>query len=95
MPIITFHRSGFTHVQEVKDNANLVVLAGVKQFPNVKYGCGMGRCTKCVSKIIKGAEHLAPANWKEEKMLGEKLNHGYRLTCQLFITNDLELEQEN
>lgn len=95
MPIITFHRSGFTHVQEVKDNANLVVLAGTKKFPNVKYGCGMGRCTKCVSKIIKGGEHLAPPNWKEEKMLGEKLSLGYRLTCQLFITNDLELEQEN
>ncbi|MFM1651850.1 2Fe-2S iron-sulfur cluster-binding protein [Brevibacillus sp. B_LB10_24] len=94
MPKITFHRGDFHHEQTVKDNANLVVLAGIKQFPGIKYGCGMGRCTKCVSKIIKGAEHLSEPNWKEVKMLGDKLQQGYRLTCQLFITADLELEQE-
>lgn len=95
MPTITFHRNGQTHVQEVKKNANLVVLAGIRQFSDLKYGCGMGRCTKCTSKIIKGGEHLAPPNWKEQKMLGEKLKEGYRLTCQLFITHDLELEQND
>lgn len=95
MPIITFHRKDFHHVQEINENENLVVLAGIKKFPNLKYGCGMGRCTRCVSKIINGGENLAPPNWKEEKMLGDKLKDGYRLTCQLFITHDLELEQEN
>jgi ferredoxin len=95
MPKITFHRNGHTHVQEIKENGNLVVLAGIKKFPDLKYGCGMGKCTKCVSKIIKGGEQLPPPNWKEEKMLGERLKEGYRLTCQLFISHDLELEQED
>lgn len=94
MPKIVFHTGDFTHEQEVPANSNLVVLAGIRKFPKLKYGCGMGKCTKCVSKIIKGAENLPAPNWKEEKMLGDKLKQGYRLTCQLFITDDLELEQE-
>jgi ferredoxin len=94
MPLVTFHRNGQTYVQEIPENANLVVLAGIKKFPYLRYGCGMGRCTKCVSRILKGQEHLPEPNWKEQKMLGDKLQQGYRLTCQLFITHDIELEQD-
>ncbi|MGO4886700.1 2Fe-2S iron-sulfur cluster-binding protein [Anaerobacillus sp. MEB173] len=95
MPKVKFHRDEKLIEREVAKNANLVVLAGIKTFPEIKYGCGMGKCTKCTSKIISGAEHLPPPNWKEEKMLGEeKLQQGYRLTCQLEITEDIELMQE-
>jgi len=38
---------------------------------------------------------LAPPNWKEEKMLGDKVKEGYRLTCQLTIKEDIEISQEN
>ena len=95
MPNVKLHVDGTIVEQEVKENANLVVLAGIRQFPKLKYGCGMGRCTKCTCQVIKGAEALAPPNWKEEKMLGDKVNEGYRLTCQLTIKQDIELSQEN
>ncbi|MDR6123138.1 ferredoxin [Bacillus sp. SLBN-46] len=95
MPKVILHVDGTTIEQEVKDNANLVVLAGTRQLPKLKYGCGMGRCTKCTCIVINGAESLAPPNWKEEKMLGEKVNEGYRLTCQLTIQQDIEISQEN
>lgn len=95
MPKVILHVDGTTVEQEVKDNANLVVLAGTRQLPKLKYGCGIGRCTKCTCKVISGAEALAPPNWKEEKMLGEKVNEGYRLTCQLTIQQDIEISQEN
>lgn len=94
MPKVTLHQNGEVYEKEVSENSNLVVLAGIKKFPQIKYGCGMGKCTKCTSKILKGAEQLPSPNWKEEKMLGDKLKEGYRLTCQLYITDDIEISQE-
>lgn len=95
MPNVKLYVDGTLVEQEVKENANLVVLAGIRQFPKLKYGCGMGRCTKCACQVIEGAEGLAPPNWKEEKMLGEKVDENYRLACQMTITEDIVLTQEN
>jgi ferredoxin len=95
MPKVILHVDGTIVEQQVKDNANLVVLAGIRQFPQLKYGCGMGRCTKCTCRVISGGESIAPPNWKEIKMLGDKVEEGYRLTCQLTIEKDIEISQEN
>ncbi len=95
MPKVTLHVDGDVIEQEVKSHANLVVLAGIKQFPKLKYGCGIGKCTKCTCKVLNGEENLDPPNWKEEKMLGDHLKKGYRLTCQLTIKDDLKISQEN
>ena len=96
MPKVVIHKSGQRFEGEVKDNANLVVRAGIKQFPfpNLAYGCGMAKCAKCVSRIIRGGEALAAPNWKEQKLLGEKLGEGFRLVCQLWISADIELSQD-
>ncbi|HLS43589.1 MAG TPA: 2Fe-2S iron-sulfur cluster-binding protein [Paenalcaligenes sp.] len=96
MPVIVFHKNGDTHSGEVKENTNLVVRAGIRQFPfpHLTYGCGMGKCAKCACKVLAGAEHLPPANWKEKKQLGERLDDGYRLACQLWINHDIELSQD-
>ncbi|MDA3129507.1 2Fe-2S iron-sulfur cluster-binding protein [Aliibacillus thermotolerans] len=95
MPKVKLHIDGELIEKEVDKNANLVVLAGIKQFPKLKYGCGMGRCTRCTCRVLKGAENLDEPNWKEKKMLGDKLEEGYRLTCQLSIQDDIEITQEN
>ena len=60
MPNVVIHKEGRTFEGEVKENSNLVVRAGIRQFPfpNLAYGCGMGKCGKCTSLILKGAEHL-------------------------------------
>jgi len=96
MPIIVIHKNGQTYTGEVKENTNLVVRAGIKQFPypNLAYGCGMGKCAKCASRIISGGENLPEPNWKEKKMLGDRLAEGCRLICQLWISHDLELTQD-
>lgn len=96
MPRIVIHKNGQAHAGEVKDNSNLVVRAGIKQFPypHLSYGCGMGKCGKCASRILGGAEHLPAPNWKEDKLLGEHLNAGLRLICQLWVNRDLELSQD-
>ncbi|MGJ7485698.1 2Fe-2S iron-sulfur cluster-binding protein [Variovorax sp. LT2P21] len=97
MPIITFHKGGQVYRDEVKDNTNLVVRAGIKQFPypHLRYECGMGKCSKCACRVIAGMEHLPPPNWKEKKQLGERLAAGYRLACQLWVQQDIELAQDD
>lgn len=96
MPRITFRKNGQVFVDEVKAGSNLVVRAGIKQYPypHLSYECGMGKCAKCACKVIAGAEHLPAPNWKEKKQLGEeRLNVGFRLACQLWLEHDLEIEQ--
>ena len=96
MPTVVLHRDGQAYHGEVKDNTNLVVMAGIKKFPypNLRYRCGMGKCAQCACRVLKGGEHLPPPNWKEKKQLGEKLDEGYRLVCQLWLHHDIELEQD-
>ncbi len=96
MLTIVFHKAGQIFTDVVQENSNLVVRAGIKQFPypNLTYECGMGKCAKCACRIIAGAENLPVANWKEKKQLGERLTQGYRLACQLWLTHDIELSQD-
>jgi ferredoxin len=96
MPKIVLHKNGQIHEGEVKENTNLVVRAGIKQFPypNLSYGCGMGKCSKCACIILQGGEHLPAPNWKEKRQLGDRLEKGYRLACQIWISHDTELTQD-
>jgi len=96
MPMVTLHKNGQVFRDEVKPNTNLVVRAGIRQFPypNLSYQCGMGKCATCACKVLAGAEHLPAPNWKEKKLLAERLEQGYRLVCQLWIEHDIELLQE-
>jgi ferredoxin len=97
VPFVTVHKGGQVFRDEVADNTNLVVKAGIRKFPypNFKYKCGMGKCGTCTSLILKGGENLPEPNWKEKKTLGdEKLGKGFRLACQLWLHHDIELTQE-
>ena len=96
MPQVVIHRNGECFTGEVKENSNLVVRAGVRQFPypHLRYGCGMGKCARCASQVLSGGEHLPPPNWKEQQQLGELIEQGYRLMCQLWIEHDIELLQD-
>jgi ferredoxin len=96
VPRVTLHRDGQVYEGEVAENTNLVVKAGIKQFPfpHLRYGCGMGKCGKCACRVLKGAEQLPEPGWKEKKRLGSGLDEGYRLICQLWINHDIEIEQD-
>jgi len=88
--------SGEVFEGDVAANTNLVVSAGIRKFPfpNLAYKCGMGKCSTCTCRILAGADHLEPPNWKEKRQLGERLDEGYRLACQLWVTEDIELAQD-
>jgi ferredoxin len=96
MPSVTFRVGDQAFTEEVADNTNLVVRAGIKKFPfpHLKYKCGMGKCGTCASRVLGGAEHLPEPNWKEVKVLGDRLAQGWRLGCQLWLQQDLELTQD-
>ena len=96
MPLVTFRVGEQEFAEEVADNTNLVVRAGVKKFPfpHLRYRCGMGKCSTCASRVLAGAEHLPPPNWKEEKVLGERLQQGWRLACQIWLHHDVTLTQD-
>jgi ferredoxin len=96
MPQVTFRKGDESFTEEVADNTNLVVRAGIKKFPfpHLRYRCGMGKCGTCASRILEGAENLPAPNWKEEKILGERLAQGWRLCCQLWLHHDLTLTQD-
>ena len=93
---IIFHKVDQVHEGEVAPGSNLVVRTAIKQFPfpHLAYGCGMGKCAKCACRVLAGAEHLPPPNWKETKMLGDRIDQGFRLMCQLWLTHDIELSQD-
>jgi ferredoxin len=55
----------------------------------------MGKCGKCACRILQGAEHLPEPNWKETQRLGDRIGQGFRLVCQLWITHDIELAQDD
>jgi len=96
MPKVTMHRRGQVFVGEVPANTNLVVKAGIRQFPhpNLRFECGMGKCASCACRVLAGAEQLPAPNWKEKKQLGARLDQGYRLICQIWIEHDIELAQD-
>jgi len=96
MPEVIFHKNDRIYRGEVKQGANLVVCAGIKQypFPHLAYQCGMGKCATCACKVLSGGEHLPPPNWKEKKQLNGRLDEGWRLACQLWLEHDIELAQD-
>ena len=96
MPMVVFRKGGEVFSEDVATDTNLVVRAGIKRFPfpHLAYQCGMGKCASCACRVLAGAEHLPPPNWKEKKQLGERLADGYRLICQLWLTHDIEILQD-
>jgi ferredoxin len=97
MPKVTLHKCGDVFSGEVAEDSNLVVRAGIRRFPypHLAYGCGMGKCGKCACRVIAGSEHLPAPNWKETKRLGDRIEAGFRLMCQLWIRHDIELMQDD
>jgi ferredoxin len=97
MPIVTFRKGEESFSEDMPENTNLVVRAGIKKFPwpHLRYGCGMGKCGKCTCRVLQGAEALPEPNWKEQKVLGEeRLGQGLRLACQLWLHHDVTLTQD-
>ncbi|HWI64358.1 MAG TPA: 2Fe-2S iron-sulfur cluster binding domain-containing protein [Symbiobacteriaceae bacterium] len=60
----------------------------------VKWDCKSGVCDTCKVRVLKGMENLSPVNDNERNMLGDQINQGYRLSCQVTANGPVEFEQK-
>jgi ferredoxin len=89
MPSITFQTSGKSI--EVEKDANLL-RTSIRYEGSVPYKCGGGLCGTCRVQIVDGHENLSKVMKKEVNKLGQdKIDQGYRLACQTFITGDVTI----
>ena len=52
----------------------------------IVYGCREGECCTCLTKIVSGAENLAPPSILEDQVLKDNMApRGHRLACQAQI----------
>lgn len=59
----------------------------------VKWDCKSGVCDTCKVKIVAGMENLSPVNDNERNMLGDDVNKGYRLSCQVTAHGPCQVKQ--
>lgn len=89
MPIITYQTSNKSI--EVDQDANLL-RTSIRYEGSVPYKCGGGLCGTCKVRIVEGHDNLSRIMKKEVDRLGqEKLDQGYRLACQTFVTGDVTI----
>lgn len=89
MPIITYQTSNKSI--EVDQDANLL-RTSIRYEGSVPYKCGGGLCGTCRVRIVEGHDNLSRIMKKEVDRLGqEKLDQGYRLACQTFVTGDVTI----
>lgn len=59
----------------------------------IKFQCKSGVCDTCKVKVISGTENLPPIQDSEREQLGDLVNQGYRLSCQIGASGPVEIEQ--
>lgn len=89
MPALNFHSSNKSI--EVDPDTNLL-RTSIRFEGGVPYKCGGGICGTCTVLVVEGHEHLSKVMKKELVRLGqEKINQGFRLACQTFLTGDVTI----
>jgi ferredoxin len=59
----------------------------------VKWDCKSGVCDTCKVLVTKGMENLSPPSDAEKNMLGDLIDQGYRLSCQVAANGPCEIKQ--
>lgn len=89
MPSVTFQTSGKSI--EIDKDSNLLRMS-IRYEGSIPFKCGGGLCGTCRVQIIDGQENLSKVMKKEIDRLGqERLDQGYRLACQTFVTGDITI----
>jgi ferredoxin len=89
VPSVTFQTSGKSI--EVANDTNLLRMS-IRHEGSVPFKCGGGLCGTCRVRIVEGQENLSKVMKKEIDRLGkDKLDQGYRLACQTFVTGDVSI----
>lgn len=83
---------GTEHNVEIPKGENLLDGVNDKDVA-VKWDCKSGVCDTCKIQVLKGMENLSAPNDAEQNMLGDLLQKGYRLSCQVTANGPCEIKQ--
>lgn len=84
---------GEEHELEV-DDGELMLDAALNRDVELDYSCREGMCDSCMVRILAGANNLSDPTTEEVDMLGEDVQKGFRLSCQVKLSGPVKILQE-
>lgn len=57
------------------------------------FSCREGLCDSCAVRVLAGLENISPPTKAEYDMLGEDVNRGVRLACQVIVKGPVTIQQ--
>lgn len=90
MPTIRFTTSDREVTFKDGDEVNLLRVA-IRNDVGIPFKCASGNCGTDRVRIESGNEHCVVPRRRERERLGELLDQGYRLACQLYVSGDVSV----
>jgi|GEM_PF-3417223 len=78
---------------EVNEGENMLD-AALDREVELDYSCRNGSCDSCLVRILAGINNLSPPTPEEVAMLGDEIQKGFRLSCQVKVHGPVKLLQE-
>lgn len=76
------------------NEGELMLDAALDRDVELDYSCREGMCDSCMVRILAGAENLSPPTQEEIDMLGDDVQKGFRLSCQVRMNGPVKVMQE-
>lgn len=84
--------SGEEHLLDVAAGENMLD-AALDREVGVDFSCREGLCDSCAVRVIEGIGNITPPTQEEFDMLGDDVNSGLRLACQVKVNGPVVIEQ--
>lgn len=89
---VTVTRGGTARSVTLYEGENLLDGA-LERGVELDYSCKQGKCDTCTVTVVRGRENLSEPTEGERKVLGELLQEGRRLSCQVIVRGPVEIRQ--
>lgn len=84
---------GMQYELEVEEGENMLE-AAIDREIELDYSCLNGSCDSCLVRILAGANNITPPTQAERDMLGDEVENGFRLSCQVKVNGPVKFFQE-
>lgn len=84
---------GEQHELEVNEG-EIMLDAALDRDVELDYSCRNGSCDSCLVRILAGINNISPPTQEEIDMLGEEIQKGFRLSCQVRVNGPVKFFQE-
>ncbi|WP_432776519.1 2Fe-2S iron-sulfur cluster binding domain-containing protein [Brevibacillus gelatini] len=85
---VTVWANGKEHSILLTQGENLLMALVRSQLP-IDFFCTTGKCRTCMVRMNIPAGSAPPPSDTEQYRLGEDMQQGYRLACQVYVTGPL------